>query len=152
MTDDATTTHYELLGVEPDAPKDDIRAAYQAKLANVRAARTKEEDTKRPSEEVLRTARDEEAKLRSAWQVLSDPVQRDRYDQRVGVNGSGSTGGEGGADFDEDEVDEDTAAVDVPARPARSRRPPPRRCRSPRASRSPPPAAGSPPRSSTPSP
>ena len=36
MSDDLT--HYELLEVDPDAPKDEIRSAYQAKLANVRAA------------------------------------------------------------------------------------------------------------------
>ena len=30
-------THYELLGVATDAQKDDIRAAYQDKLADVRA-------------------------------------------------------------------------------------------------------------------
>jgi uncharacterized RDD family membrane protein YckC len=116
-------SHYELLGVDADAPKDDIRAAYQEKLANVRAARTKEEETKKPSEDVLRTARDEEARLRSAWQVLSDPVQRGRYDERVGVNGGGPS------DTDEDEPDQSDDEVEaeaaVPARRTRERRPQP---------------------------
>jgi uncharacterized RDD family membrane protein YckC len=123
-------THYELLGVDADAPKDDIRAAYQDKLANVRAARTKEEGTKRPSEEVLRTARDEEARLRSAWQVLSDPIQRGRYDERAGVNG-GSTA-EVDEDDDEDQPESDDG-VDAPeptrttitGKPRQRREPPP---------------------------
>lgn len=97
-------THYELLGVDADAPKDEIRAAYQDKLTNVRAARAKAEDTKRPSDDVLRAAREEEARLRTAWQVLSDPIQRERYDGKVGV-GVGTDGAEAD-DVDEDE-DED---------------------------------------------
>jgi uncharacterized RDD family membrane protein YckC len=117
-------SHYELLGVDAGAAKDDIRTAYQEKLANVRAARTKEEETKRPSEDVLRTARDEEARLRSAWQVLSDPVQRGRYDERVGVNGARPADVDGD-DADGDDVDgDDTAPESVPAT-KRPRRPPP---------------------------
>ena len=56
MSDDLT--HYELLEVDPEAPKDEIRTAYQAKLANVRAARDTEEETKKPSETVIRVAQD----------------------------------------------------------------------------------------------
>jgi uncharacterized RDD family membrane protein YckC len=78
-------THYELLEVDPHAPKEEIRSAYQAKLANVRAARDKEAETRRPSEAVIRAARDEEARLRAAWQILSDPVQRQRYDDQFQV-------------------------------------------------------------------
>jgi len=114
-------THYELLGVEPDAAKDDIRAAYQEKLANVRAARTKEEETKRPSEDVLRTARDEEARLRSAWQILSDPVQRTRYDETVGVNGSTPDA----ADVDTEDEDDTDAEPAAPASRVREGRPGP---------------------------
>jgi len=122
------SSHYELLGVDADAPKDDIRAAYQAKLANVRAARTKEEETKKPSEEVLRTAREEEARLRSAWQVLSDPVQRGRYDERTGVNGGG--GGTADVDADEPDTDDEPDAPEptrttVTGRPRREQPPPP---------------------------
>ena len=111
MSDD-DLTHYELLKVEPDASKDEIRAAYQEKLANVRAAHDKEEETKRPSEGVIRAARDEEARLRAAWQVLSDPVQRQRYDDQFRV--------EADEDTDVDESDEEVDELAPPERtPAR---------------------------------
>ena len=32
-----TETHYELLGVEPDATKEEIRSAYRERLENLRA-------------------------------------------------------------------------------------------------------------------
>ncbi len=55
------TDYYELLGVDADAGKDDIRAAYREQL-----------------EGADQSAR---AKLNKAWNVLSDPVQRGRYDE-----------------------------------------------------------------------
>lgn len=55
------STYYELLGVEPDASKDEIRAAY-------RVERERSTDQARRSQ------------LNRAWNVLSDPVQRQRYD------------------------------------------------------------------------
>jgi len=118
------TTYYDLLGVDPDAPKDEIRSAYQAKLADVRADRSKEEETRRPSDDVIRAKREEEAELRTAWQILSDPVQRQRYDERVHVDGEGTVGAEtaeGGVDVEDDVEDEDTEDEDaeddlVPAR------------------------------------
>jgi uncharacterized RDD family membrane protein YckC len=103
-------THYDLLGVPSDAAKDDIRAAYQDQLAAVREQRAKEEATRRPSEDAIRAARDDEARLRAAWQVLSDPVQRQRYDDQVGV----------GPVADDDLVDDeedDATTNDVPATP-----------------------------------
>ena len=55
------TDYYELLGVDADAGKDDIRAAYREQLEGAdQGAR---------------------AKLNKAWNVLSDPVQRERYDE-----------------------------------------------------------------------
>ena len=110
------TTYYDLLGVAPDAPKDEIRSAYQAKLSDVRADRTKEEETRRPSDDVIRAKREEEAELRTAWQILSDPVQRQRYDERVHVDGDGAADdepAEGGVDVEDE--DEDTADDLVPA-------------------------------------
>jgi uncharacterized RDD family membrane protein YckC len=97
-TDDS---YYDLLGVAPDAPKDEIRAAYQDKLATVRAGRTREEATRRPSDDVIRAARDEEARLRSAWQVLSDPVQRQRYDDQFAPDGADEPEPEDGEPEDE---------------------------------------------------
>jgi uncharacterized RDD family membrane protein YckC len=114
-------THYDLLDVDSDAAKDDIRAAYQDKLANVRAARAKEEETKRPSEDVLRAARDEEAQLRSAWQVLSDPVQRERYDEQVGVDHADTADDDDVEDDDDGDDDEPGTDLEVtPRRPERA--------------------------------
>jgi len=64
--------YYELLGVDEDAPVDDIRAAYRDKKAAV-AGNEKEKDTDRAKADV--------AALNKAWNVLSDPYQRGRYDQ-----------------------------------------------------------------------
>jgi hypothetical protein len=61
--------YYELLGVEDDAPVDDIRAAYRDKKAAV--------DTSAGDD-----AKSDVAKLNKAWNVLSDPYQRGRYDQQ----------------------------------------------------------------------
>lgn len=113
-------THYDLLDVDSDAAKDDIRAAYQDKLANVRAARAKEEETKRPSEDVLRAARDEEAQLRSAWQVLSDPVQRERYDEQVGVDHADAADDDDVED--DDDGDDDEPGTDLEVTPRRAER------------------------------
>jgi curved DNA-binding protein CbpA len=56
------TDHYELLGVESDASKDEIKAAYRAEVADADSSRR--------------------AQLNRAWNVLSDPVQRERYDEQ----------------------------------------------------------------------
>ena len=122
----ADLTHYELLGVASDAPKDDIRAAYQDKLADVREHRAHEEESKRPSETVIQAARDEEGRLRAAWQVLSDPVQRQRYDDVVGLVPT-SNGDHPDVDDDEGDAEDedDTVATKVPATRDRPKRTPP---------------------------
>ncbi len=86
MSDD-DLNHYEVLGVEPGASKDDIRNAYRAELATAQAQVTNAETAKRPDAAVIASAREEEASVRSAWQILSDPVQRARYDEQLGVDG-----------------------------------------------------------------
>src|SRR5262245_45110091 len=94
MTDD----YYDLLGVEPDAPVADIRAAYREKKAAV-------------DERGDDDAKSDAAALNKAWNVLSDPYQRGRYDQQL-------------ADSDEDDGDEsdDDDVVDVPATRTRTTR------------------------------
>lgn len=52
--------YYDLLGVDADADKDTIKAAYRDQLDGATQA--------------------DRAKLNKAWNVLSDPVQRERYD------------------------------------------------------------------------
>jgi curved DNA-binding protein CbpA len=64
MTDD----YYELLGVEPDTATGDIRTAYRERKAAL--------DAKGDKAEI--------GKLNKAWNVLSDPYQRGRYDEQRG--------------------------------------------------------------------
>lgn len=68
-------THYEVVGVEPDASKEDIRSAYRDRLEELAEQVGTSDD-----------ARAETARLNGAWQVLSDPYQRERYDASVGID------------------------------------------------------------------
>jgi curved DNA-binding protein CbpA len=74
MSDD---THYDVLGVGAEAPRDEIRAAYRAKVDALREAR----EAKGVSSSKLAENRESVARLNTAWNVLSDPYQRGRYDQ-----------------------------------------------------------------------
>jgi hypothetical protein len=94
--------YYDLLGVEPDAEVTDIRAAYREKKAEF-ADRTDDD------------AKADAAALNKAWNVLSDPYQRGRYDQTRIDNADGDGDGEG-----------DDDVVDVPATRTRTTRANPR--------------------------
>lgn len=59
--------YYGLIGVDPSAPTDEIRERYRARRSELDAKGTDE-------------ARAEAARLNRAWNVLSDPYQRGRYD------------------------------------------------------------------------
>ena len=74
-----TENYYEDLGVEPDASRDQIRNAHRQRIADLEAARGK----KGVSESQLQANRDEVARVRAAWNVLSDPFQRQRYDAQL---------------------------------------------------------------------
>ena len=88
--------YYEMLGVDEDAPVDDIRTAYRDKRA---AALDIDDSPKNKNKDRdAERARAEAAALNKAWNVLSDPYQRGRYDER---RASGDT------DLDDDDVDED---------------------------------------------
>ncbi len=70
------TDYYEVLGVSKDASTEDIRRAYRKK------ARTLHPDYAGPeSEEAFK-------ELSQAYEVLSDPQKRERYDLGIPVNGS----------------------------------------------------------------
>ena len=105
------TDYYELLGVDADAPVDDIRAAYRDKKAAAADATTD-------------AAKADAAALNKAWNVLSDPYQRGRYDQQRATSGGGD-----GDDVDDDDDDGDTKPVRRSAKAqtstkSNSRRPP----------------------------
>lgn len=114
-------THYEVLGVSPGATKDAVRAAYREQLAEAQADVTRAETAKRPSDDSIATARQVEARVRAAWQVLSDPIQRQRYDESNGIDNAGV---ELVDDLDDDDDDDepDRTPDRVSAREARAAR------------------------------
>ena len=102
-------THYDVLGVEPTAGKDDIKAAYQERLGEVQADISREQGAKKPDADAIDGFRREEARVRSAWQVLSDPYQRGRYD--VTVESGGALVAAGAVDGDEADADATTTTT-----------------------------------------
>jgi uncharacterized RDD family membrane protein YckC len=91
-------SHYDLIGVESDASKEEIRSAYRDRIEDLRG---KVENGR--SDQVRDGARVETARLNAAWQVLSDPFQRERYD--IELSG-GATGTE---PEEEEEVEKERA-------------------------------------------
>jgi hypothetical protein len=94
--------YYELLDVAPDAEREDIRTAYRS-LRDALASTDGEQN------------RAQVAKLNRAWNVLSDPAQRERYDERLAEHREADE-----IDDDDDADDDDSGGG------ARSRRPAPR--------------------------
>jgi uncharacterized RDD family membrane protein YckC len=74
-----TDNYYEELGVEPTASREELREAHRQRVSDLEAAREK----KNVSESQLQANRDEVARVRAAWNVLSDPFQRQRYDAEL---------------------------------------------------------------------
>jgi uncharacterized RDD family membrane protein YckC len=94
-------THYEVIDADPLASKADLKAAYVVALEAAQVAENA----------------DESAAVRRAWQVLSDPIQRQRYDEAIGVNHRGALEpidvADGEIVDDEDaEADDDVEVVD----------------------------------------
>lgn len=74
MADARTQNHYQLLGVEPTSPLDEVRRAYR------RLARECHPDVA-----TIGTGPFTMAQINEAWRVLSDPEQRRRYDERITI-------------------------------------------------------------------
>lgn len=72
-------THYDLLGLPPDASPDEIRAAYRA------LARRHHPDTQHGADPAdHERSRHTMAALNAAWAVLGDPLRRQAYDAGLG--------------------------------------------------------------------
>ena len=115
-------TNYDVLGVASNASKDEIRDAYREQLSEAQAGVTREETAKRPSGSSIAAARAEEARIRAAWQVLSDPMQRARYDTAHGIDNTGTEVelADDDGDGDDDQGDDGQDSTPVSRRPARS--------------------------------
>jgi len=72
-------TWYDVLGVLPDAPPDDIRQAWQARKAALQPA-----TLAGATPEVLSAAQRALQAVDEAWRVLADPAAREAYDQYIG--------------------------------------------------------------------
>jgi hypothetical protein len=72
-------TWYDVLGVLPDAPLDDIREAWQARTSALQPG-----TLAGASPEVLSAADRARRSVQEAWRVLGDPAARQSYDQRIG--------------------------------------------------------------------
>ncbi len=101
--------YYELLGVSEDADVDDIRAAYRDKRAE--ALEVDDNPKNKNKERDAERGRAEAAALNKAWNVLSDPYQRGRYDQQ-------RASGELDVDDDDEYEDDEEDAAPVAKRPA----------------------------------
>ena len=74
-------TWYDVLGVLPDAPPDDIREAWLARTAALQPAMS----AGAPPDVVDRARQ----AVAEAWRVLADPAARESYDVHVGVRRPG---------------------------------------------------------------
>lgn len=77
-------TWYDVLGVMPGAEPGKIRREYDAKTSLLRP----ELISGAPSNVVQGISR-AQGLLEEAWEVLGDPVSRERYDESIGLRGSG---------------------------------------------------------------
>jgi hypothetical protein len=93
-------THYERIGVSPDASRDQIRAAYR------RLARRHHPDANAGDNTEM-------AALNEAWRVLNDPARRAMYDASLRTAARPAAGAPiAEPDFVDDDIDDDELALD----------------------------------------
>jgi uncharacterized RDD family membrane protein YckC len=97
MNDD--DTYYDALGANPEASRDELRAAYRERISELEAAR----ERKGVNESQLQQNREDVARVRAAWNVLSDPFQRKRYDEQLVTASTNGGGGDEVELVDEEE-------------------------------------------------
>ena len=83
MSDD---TYYDELGVEPDASRDELRAAYRERVADLEAAREKKGVT---DVAAAGATASEVARVRAAWNVLVRPVPAPALRRRSSAGAGG---------------------------------------------------------------
>jgi hypothetical protein len=93
-----SATHYDVLGIGLEATPDELHRAYVA------AARAFHPDHAGGDADRMR-------EVNAAWEVLSDPVRRAEYDQRLGVTRTRTSASDAVAH------DRDPVAVDLDATP-----------------------------------
>ncbi len=88
--------YYEILGVAKNAGEDEIKKAYR-KLA------IKYHPDKNPND---KSSEDKFKEAAEAYEILSNPEKKQRYDQfgHAGVNGAGGAGGFGGGGMNMDDI------------------------------------------------
>jgi peroxiredoxin len=74
------STHYVLLGLEPQAGGDEIDAAYQRQRERYNPDRVADLD-----DDLRQVAKERTAEIDRAYAILSDPVCRRQYDISIGV-------------------------------------------------------------------
>jgi hypothetical protein len=72
-------TWYDVLGVLPDAPREDIREAWQARQAALQPV-----TLAGATPEVMSAADRARQAVEEAWRVLADPAARESYDEAIG--------------------------------------------------------------------
>jgi hypothetical protein len=71
-------THYDVLGVRPDAPPEDVRRAYLNRARELHPDRT----ASKSKDEADRSARQMQ-QVNEAWRILRDPNTRSAYDRAL---------------------------------------------------------------------
>jgi hypothetical protein len=77
-------TWYDVLGVLPDAPPDEIRDAWQARTAALQPGMLAG-----AAPNVLSAADRARRAVEEAWRVLADPAARESYDEDIGIRRPG---------------------------------------------------------------
>ena len=89
MAVSANQDHYAALGIEADAPREEIEAAWRFQLLAFHPDRFRDQGHRARAEEISK-------RLNAAWQVLGDADSRRRYDlrrrQRAAANGAPAAG------------------------------------------------------------
>lgn len=78
-------TWYDILGISPGATSESVRRAYQDKEKQLEHDRIADA----PPEVVAAAARGRKI-LDAAWLVLGNRVERQRYDEQIGISGKGA--------------------------------------------------------------